>query len=363
MLTTAQNFLFRLAKADIAFFLLLPLMLLLFAGTIAQKYIGLYAAHKMFFSSFIFWAGPMPLPGGYLLIGALTFSLSCKFLLKSEWSWKKSGINLTHLGVLVLLGGGLITAMHARENYMVLAEGQESPYIYDYIKRELIISSQGGLRKIPFEKLENANLPFTFELLEKCANCRIEKRAETQQDFGDIPPRGMAQFMALLEKPADIDPEVNLSGLSFKISGLEDENQNGLYIAFEGMPTPININHDGQTYEIIFGKAQRSLPFSLRLKEFEKISYPGTNKAKDYVSELEIIDGNLSWPAHIEMNEPLRYKGYTFYQSSFERSEAGELSILAVVKNRGWLFPYIGSALIGIGLMLHLFLLMRGRES
>jgi len=56
------------------------------------------------------------------------------------------------------------------------------------------------------------------------------------------------------------------------------------------------------------------------------------------------------------MNEPLRYKGYTFYQASFSQSESGETSILAVVKNYGRLFPYISSIIMSIGLLIHLLI-------
>ncbi|MCB1532799.1 MAG: cytochrome c biogenesis protein ResB [Alphaproteobacteria bacterium] len=357
MLIKAHNTLLRLAKADIAFYVLPPIMLLLFSGTLAQKYIGLYAAHKMFFASFIFWAGPVPLPGGYTLLFILTFALACKFFLKSKWSWKKAGIHLSHLGVLVLLLGGLMTALDAQESYMVIPEGGKTHYMYDYTHRELVVSSDTQIRRIPFSRIDDEPLPFDLKVLESCENCEIEKRAETDQDFGDLPLRAFAQFMALKPKPKDKDPEANLSGLSFTLFGLDDDNQNGLYIAFEAMPKPIKVTKNGKDYEIIFGKAQRTLPFALHLKEFTKLTYPGTDKAKDYISELEVLDGDLTWPARIEMNEPLRYKGYTFFQSSFERTEDTELTILSVVKNRGWLFPYIGTIIIALGLIMHLFII------
>lgn len=352
--------LFRLARADIAFFLLIPLMILLFAGTVAQKYMGLYAAHKMFFASFIFWAGPVPLPGGYLLIGLLTLALLCKFILRSEWTMAKAGINLTHLGVLVLLAGGLLTALSARESFMIIAEGDQSPYVYDYIKRELVISSERRVYKIAFDDIKPGaalNLPFDLEVLDRCDNCAIEKREESDQDFGERPLHGMARFMALNPKRREKDPEADLSGLTFALSGLDDEEQNGIYIAVEGMPAPIEITRGGQGYALIFGKQQRTLPFSLKLNDFKKEPYPGTDKARAYSSDLEIIDGEVIWPVLIEMNVPLRYKGYTFYQSSFERTDEAELTILSVVENHGRLFPYIGTAIIAAGLLLHLFLI------
>ncbi len=64
----------------------------------------------------------------------------------------------------------------------------------------------------------------------------------------------------------------------------------------------------------------------------------------------------ISFPAVIEMNSPLRYRGYTFYQTSFKENENSQATILTVVKNSGQLFPYIASIVIVFGLMLHLIL-------
>ncbi len=344
------------------FWLMPALIALLLAGTIAQKWMGLYAAHQMFFSSFIFWVGPLPLPGGYLLLGILSINLTLKFLLGSEWRWSKAGINLTHLGALILLVGGLLTALTAHERYMVITEGQETPYMYDYIERELSIFVDEHLKyKIPFDKLPRtlSTLPFTIEIMSTCKNCEITKRAETQPDeFGDTALHGMAQFMALDPKPREKDPEADLSGLIFKVDGL-DATQDGIYVAIEGMPAPIMLTHNEQIYHIMLGKAQSMLPFSLTLLDFVKESYPGTDKAKAFSSDIIIKDGDLEWPAKIEMNKPLRYKGYTFFQSSFERAGGVERSIFSVVENKGRLLPYIGTIILTAGLLLHIFMILR----
>jgi hypothetical protein len=54
------------------------------------------------------------------------------------------------------------------------------------------------------------------------------------------------------------------------------------------------------------------------------------------------------------MNEPLRHKGYTFFQSSFIEGPDSETSVFAVVKNYGRLFPYISSIIMCVGLLFHL---------
>ena len=364
---TLKRITFRLARADIPFFILPPLMLLLIAGTIAQKDLGIYEAQHRFFSSFILWIGPLPLPGGYTLIGLLTFSLTFKFLLDSAWTWKKAGINLAHLGVLVLMFGGLITAVTAREGYMVIPEGQQTPYLYDYFDRRLYIYKDDALlQSVPFEHLQTQDirdLPFALRIHAVCGNCQILKRADTPQDFAAGDLRGMARFMALAAKPLEKEAEANLGGLTLAISGLNEE-QNGVYVAFDGMPKPIEITAASSRYKIIAGKSQRALPFSLKLVDFVKESYPGTEKAKAYSADVVVIDNGVEWPARIEMNQPLRYKGYTFYQSSFERGmDDSEITILSVVENKGRLFPYLGTLIVAAGILLHLILLTKKRSA
>ena len=105
------------------------------------------------------------------------------------------------------------------------------------------------------------------------------------------------------------------------------------------------------------------LPFTIRLDKFTRENYPGEEMAKSYASDIRVIDGPADWPYRIEMNKPLRYKGYTFYQSSFEQTPNKNATVLAVVENKGRIFPYIGTALIAAGLLLHLFIKMREKKA
>lgn len=363
-----------LTQPAIVYYSLPALMILLTAGTLAQAELGLYAAHQKYFGSFIVWAGPheylqFPLPGGYLLIGLLSLNLLLKFIFYSEWSWRKSGIILAHLGALTLLIGGLLTALLAREGYMVIEEGRASPFVYDYHKRELaVFRDQQPLTAFDFDALtpgqtvrDNA-IPFSLTILNSCRNCEILKRAETEQDFVDMDVRALAQFMALERKDEEKENEANLGGVTFNLTGVAAD-VDGSYIAFEAMPRPITFETGGHSYTILFGKAQRRLPFSLELHDFKKEDYPGGMMSRAYSSEVSVVDDGARWKALIEMNKPLRYKGYTFYQSSFDQSGALERTILSVVENKGRVFPYIGTVIIALGLILHLLLSLRKDKS
>jgi len=66
------------------------LMVLLVVGTLAQAKVGLYQAQLTYFSSFIWWLGPLPLPGGATTLGLLGVGLSFKLLLQ-RWRWAQAG--------------------------------------------------------------------------------------------------------------------------------------------------------------------------------------------------------------------------------------------------------------------------------
>ena len=82
--------------------------------------------------------------------------------------------------------------------------------------------------------------------------------------------------------------------------------------------------------------------------------HPGTPVAKSYSSKINLIEDSIPRSVLIEMNKPLRHKGYTFFQASFIEGEAGEATVLAAVHNYGRLFPYISSIIMSIGLLLHM---------
>lgn len=361
---SASRLLRRLSSADVIFWLLPPLMALLIAGTLAQRWMGLYAADKMFFSSFIIWLGPIPLPGGFTLMGVLCLCLLLKFIYKSAWTWQKSGIVLTHLSVLVLLIGGLLTTIFAKESFMIIAEGEETPFIYDYNARSLVVyENQKQIAQLDFAKVRDwgeAALPFALTVQQSCENCGIVE-PEAPADNPPKNTRGMARFMKLVDKAPEMEPEANLSGATITLSEISPEHD-GVYIIFDGMPKPIEFNKNGREYAMIFGKNQTRLGFSLKLLDFQKDLYGGTDKAKSYASELVIKDGDLEWPVRIEMNKPLRYRGYTFFQSSFEETPEMQTTILAVVENKGRLFPYLGTFGLALGLMLHIAIVLRGRK-
>lgn len=350
-----------LVGAKPVFFVLPLLMVILIIGTISQRYIGLNEAENLFFTSWFLWIGPVPIPATMPLLGFIAICLFLKIIFKSKWCWPQAGIILTHIGVLVLLIGGLLTFIDSEEGYITLGKGQSSAMLADYHQRELVVYADGkSVKKVPAELLANIGvvkgLPFGLKVSDYCRNCMPAFR----EDDGNY--KGLAAKLFLKEQPLKKEDETNLGGATLNISGVSGEGD-GTYIIYEAIPRYPEFEYKGKNYQIRFEKAQRKLPFSVRLDSFRKFTYPGSMMASEYESKVTIIEASgLEWSQDIRMNEPLRTQGYTIYQSSFLEGGGQQLSVLAVVKNRGAIFPYIASIIMAIGLIWHVLLRRRKVE-
>jgi cytochrome c-type biogenesis protein CcsB len=89
-------------------------------------------------------------------------------------------------------------------------------------------------------------------------------------------------------------------------------------------------SNDKHTIELTYAPRLIKLPFKLKLNDFILERYPGSNTPSSYKSDVVLIDkqNNVRKPYMIYMNNVLKYKGYRFYQSSYEQDEKG--SILSV---------------------------------
>jgi len=112
---------------------------------------------------------------------------------------------------------------------------------------------------------------------------------------------------------------------------------------------------DGNRVEISYGSKSTTLPFAIKLNEFILERYPGSSSPSGYKSDVVLIDKNenIEKPFMIFMNNILKYKGYRFYQSSFDRDEKG--TILSVNHDMtGMLVTYTGYTLLFLFIILSL---------
>lgn len=111
-----------------------------------------------------------------------------------------------------------------------------------------------------------------------------------------------------------------------------------------------SINIDGVEVKISYGSKKLTLPFFVKLNDFQLDRYPGSMSPASYASEVELIDKEqgINMPYRIYMNHILEHRGYRFFQSSYDQDEGG--TILSVNHDPGTLPSYIGYFLLGVGM-------------
>ena len=368
------------ASAAIFYYATIWLVMLVVVGTIAQKYFGLQASLEKYFSAwfidlnlsdlFASWID-LPsyihfyLPSGRLIMAIIMVNLAAKMAVGSKWKVKMIGINITHFGVLLLMIGGMITAYTTTDGHLSVQEGSQSSIFKDFHQLELAVidrSPKDHDAVTSFthgffshrESFSDDQIPLTFKVVHFYKNCEAVER-DTQVDATQL--KQNAKRFQFKELPTDKNDQ-NAGGLEIEITGAAADG-NGRYILYhhprKGTTTATVQGSDGKSYEVALRPRQYELPFTIHLKDFEKLDHGGTMMARAFSSKVTVTQGESSEDTKIYMNHPLRRDGYTLYQSSFDQSNPSgiETSVFQVVHNQGRLMPYIAIVVITLGLLIH----------
>lgn len=123
---------------------------------------------------------------------------------------------------------------------------------------------------------------------------------------------------------------------------------------YKGEPSKFKLN--GADLLISYGSKDISLPFEIKLLDFQLDRYPGSKSPSSYASEVMLIDNEkgINRQQRIFMNNVLNHRGFRFFQSSYDGDEKG--TILSVNHDFwGTAITYIGYFLMTLGMVLALF--------
>ena len=114
------------------------------------------------------------------------------------------------------------------------------------------------------------------------------------------------------------------------------------------------VSLDGMNIILGFGPKVYTTPFALKLDDFVMETYPGSSSPSAYESHVKIVDEGKEVPYKIYMNHVLNYRGYRFFQSSFDPDRMG--TVLSVNHDFwGTLVSYIGYAFLFLGMFVTFF--------
>jgi len=107
-------------------------------------------------------------------------------------------------------------------------------------------------------------------------------------------------------------------------------------------------------FNLSYGSKNYYTPFRIKLRDFQLERYPGSMSPASFAAEVTVKDGQLEKDFRIFMNNVLDYKGYRFFQSSYDQDEKG--TILSVNHDMlGTIVSYLGYFLLALGMIMVFF--------
>ncbi len=375
--TPVKAFAHALASLRLTVALFALAMFLIFAGTLAQVHAGIWDVMGQYFRTPIAWielqlfvpqqfasvAGSIPFPGGYTLGGLLILNLLAAHAIRFKLAARRAGIIILHLGIIVLLLGEFVTGLFAEEGLMTIYQGGHAQYVEDVREAELAILDRSDpeldrVVAIAEHKLRGGGKPIAHEALPMTItvdrwypNARPVPRAEGDESPADR-GAGLEYVVNALPRARGVDG-AEIDSPAAYITLHRDGERLGTWLVSELLGPSQSVEVAGRTYHLSLRFKRTYKPYTMHLVEFRHDRFVGTERPRNFSSRIRLVDPtqNEDREVVISMNNPLRYAGSTFYQSAYLQDDAG--TVLQVVRNPGWLLPYIACGLVALGMLMH----------
>ena len=294
---------------------------------------------------------------------------------------KQGGNVLLHLGVAMLMFGQFIFGDRQLEQRLSLVEGEATNTLVNLDKVELtFIQEQDGIQKVTGvpasrllavaatdEVISDPAIPFDVRVVEYQENSRILPN----EGESDVATEGLGKeyFAKELRKHGGTDEEMNVPSAYIELLDKESQESKGVFLVSQRM-SDANMLFPGQDEPDMFNTVQAGeqeyklglrfhrevKPYWVQLEDVRRINYSGTDTPRDYSSFIRIVDPETGEDRRerVWMNNPLRFRGESFFQSSYSPLPGGkEMTGIQVVRNSGWLIPYVACSVTALGMMWH----------
>jgi hypothetical protein len=371
-----------LSGFGIATITLLLLGLLTWFATLEQIDNGLYPTLNKYFHWKAWYVLPelsslpkingnpitFPFPGGYWVCALLLLNLILGGIIRIRKGWSHAGNLISHFGIIfMLLGGGVAHHFSERGN-MAIQQGESSNSAEDYYEyvveiAEIKDGKADTIRTIRGKDIEDLKdeksrlfripeLPIDLELagyLPNTVPVSANERAPDRKQF-------IADGYYLMQKPKLAKPEEAeryTAGCYARIIK-RDGTKSEPFILAGASFHPFAYRLGDRVFTVDMRKRLWTMPFTLQLDKFTAAFHPGTMRASKFVSQVTRIENGGEAKVTIQMNEPMRYEGLTFFQASYGPPGAGPgdkmYSVFEVVKNPADKWPEYSLWIVAFGM-------------
>jgi ABC-type transport system involved in cytochrome c biogenesis permease subunit len=293
---------------------------------------------------------------------------------------RQGGNLLLHFGVALLMFGQFAFGDRQLEQRISLVEGESTNALINLDKVELTFIQSGDdedtVTAIPGTKLamamrdeqtiRDSDLPVDVRVVSFFENANLAKPNADNPATKGI---GLQRQAVPARKRGGTESEVNLAAAYVELIDKESEESLGTYLVSQQLSdvetfapgAAVKDHYDTITvadneYQLGLKFHREVKPYWVHLEDVQRRNYSGTETPRDYSSYIRIVDPETGEDRRerVWMNNPLRYRGETFFQSSYTPLPGGkEMTGLQVVRNSGWLIPYVACSIMALGMLAH----------
>ena len=363
-----------LSGFGLATILLLMLGLLTWFATLEQIDNGLYPTLKKYF----YWKSvfllpeyngkmiPLPLLSGYWAGALLLLNLILGGVIRIRKGWRHAGNLVSHFGIIFMLIGAGVAQHFSERGNMAVGEGEASNTAEDYFEYVVEVAEikdgkpesitvirgdqiddlkDGKTRVFHFPKF-----PFSLEIGGYMKNAQPVGITEHAPDHNELVTDGYY----LMDKPDENTAEANTAGCYAKVIQAEGTKSEPFILAGASFH-PFTVRNGDRIFTVDMHKRLWPMPFTVNLDKFTAEFHPGTMKPSKFVSEITRIENGSDSKYTIQMNEPMRYEGLTFFQASYGPPGAAPgakmYSVFEVVRNPADKWPEYSLYIVAAGML------------
>lgn len=264
----------------------------------------------------------------------LLLNLIAVFVYRKVWKSKKYYSIMLHISFIVILLGAALTRFFGFEGVVHIREQHSS---------NVIITDE-----------EYLNIRVAIEDNIYYTNIPVRYNSVTQTKFHEKIPLNdyvlEVKYNSYTSGDKNNPPHINITA-----SYNGDTKTMNLPQSYLDANIGETFELGGMYFQLVWGPAEIPVPFEMYLEDFILTRYPGSKSPSSYKSKILVTDydDNSSFGYEIFMNNVLDYKGYRFFQSSYDPDEMG--TIFSVNKDPGKIPTYIGYFLLTVGFILSFF--------
>jgi ABC-type transport system involved in cytochrome c biogenesis permease subunit len=294
---------------------------------------------------------------------------------------KRAGIVLLHAGIGLLMFGQYYVARYDTEEQLSVAEGESSNYAQDIRCVELAVAERKGetdrVVAIPLNRaghptryledrvIRDEQLPFDVKIVDYFEHSSLHAADGSLKNPASA--GNGTRVVAVAEAPsagASSDSKVDDASVYVQLVHRKSGENLGTFLLsqafFRGEAGIIDLQErvtvDEREYELTLRFERNYKPYTIRLVDVKKEDYIGTSTPRNYASVIDLRDESRDVDRSkitISMNNPLRYANETFYQSGYNVFRGREYTTLQVVRNSGWMIPYVACMIVATGMLAH----------